>query len=170
MTTSGITPDTVEDLTYAITSISTTNFVIGYQKESRNLGFNIAVISQEMPTENLKHGVIYDCTEEGENQTSSTSGITVPANSCGTSGPFNATNSLSEGVKIEFDSPHFYDIPSVVVTPFIPNWDAEGLPKCFVESITKTFARVKCYLVYQDSGEFTFRQIPFTFAAVERTK
>ena len=77
---------------------------------------------------------------------------------------------MVSSVKIVFDPP-FSDIPSVIVSPIFdcvssPNY----IPRCMVESITKSFARVKCIASFENSdGFYLFYPIPFTFAAVGNT-
>lgn len=79
----GTPPNLIQDVTYAITGIiSPSNFEIGYQKQSPNLGFNFAVISQDVPNKNLKHGVIYECTSDANSYTSTLNGITVADEGC----------------------------------------------------------------------------------------
>ena len=59
-------PKDATDLTFDITEINTVNFKIRYQiDDSRKsyLGFSFAVIVPDMPNENIKHGIVTECTE-----------------------------------------------------------------------------------------------------------
>mmetsp|Transcript_4577 Transcript_4577/g.11547 ORF Transcript_4577/g.11547 Transcript_4577/m.11547 type:complete len:130 (+) Transcript_4577:3374-3763(+) len=67
--------------------------------------------------------------------------------------------------EITFSTP-FADIPSVVVTPFFHGMDTTNIPRCIVESITKTAAEVKCLWAPSGDNSMTFSGIAFTWIAV----
>ena len=203
-------PQFIGELNFAIGAIDTTSFEIRHTSPQSYLGFNFAVIGPDMDTTNVKHGVIFECTDENA-KTSSTHGIAVNTADESCDGLARIVGDNHPGVKIDFDSPTFSDIPSVIVTPYVyeaaisagriaknvtvviqpvgvtepatPPTVYEDLlyegwiPKCIVESITRTSARVKCGMVAKNAvtknaagAEIDpisfYLPIPFTFIAV----
>lgn len=171
-------PGDTADANFAITDISKTGFVISHSQASIQsyLGFNFAVIGPGMPTKNIKHGIIAECTESGFSKGWYPKyGIAVAnaeLDDCTPNGtgdrswnqPFTGK---AVGVKVEFDVP-FTDIPSVIATPFKDDTPADvvgngSVSRCIVEAITRSFATVKCGVI--DTGN-KYRPIPFTFVAV----
>lgn len=162
------------DLAFVLDSIGPTNFKIRSagstgMAEQRRLGFNFVVIGSEMPQKNVKHGVVFECTSFQGWFISSIHGASVVAGGeCSspevTEFQPGAVGVVDRGVKVQFDYP-FYDIPSVIVTPYMPEWDGTGVPRCMVETITESFTRVKCVLI-KSGGVNTYQPIPFSFVAV----
>ena len=127
-----------------------------------------------MNTDNVKHGIITDCTTlVGE---ATLHGITVSTDCSdpNISAGFSSLDPGPEhwGVKITFDTP-FTDLPSVIATPYVPLDDGCPLPsivipRCLVENITKKSVIVKCGMIYdQGAGaSVSYQPMPFTFVAV----
>jgi len=173
-------PQDTVDITFAISEISATGFQIKHGPSSRDsyLGFNFAVIGPDMPKENIKHGIITQCTRF-HGTIYPKYGISVEPTDfaeCTPNGSLSywvfiqntETDPDQLGVKVVFDS-KFADIPSVIATPYIPGntWDLLGIPRCVVESITKSSAVVKCGQIIESADiATTYEPIPFTFVAV----
>mmetsp|Transcript_33447 Transcript_33447/g.75548 ORF Transcript_33447/g.75548 Transcript_33447/m.75548 type:complete len:499 (-) Transcript_33447:319-1815(-) len=134
------------------------------------VGFNFLAIGTDTPTTNVKHGIVYECTDDASS-TSSFNGI-----SHGNEGDCSdvAQKELGErpkheGVLLNFDQP-FSDIPAVIATPIYGPERDESSVRCIVESISVSSARVKCGRVALANNLFKYKPIPFTFVAVGATK
>jgi len=154
-------PNNAQDVTFEIGGISTTGFELKHGPSSLDrsyIGFNFLVIGDDMPTENIKHGIIADCFSPSALSTKH--GIKIVT--CQSIQPTDPSLPAHMAVYIEFDSP-FVDIPSVIATPYNSGLAQMGIPRCMVESITKVSTVVKCLDVK------TKTDIPFTIVAVGKT-
>mmetsp|Transcript_33443 Transcript_33443/g.75532 ORF Transcript_33443/g.75532 Transcript_33443/m.75532 type:complete len:489 (-) Transcript_33443:319-1785(-) len=134
------------------------------------VGFNFLAIGTDTPTTNVKHGIVYECTDDASS-TSSFNGI-----SHGNEGDCSSTDEKlldpspeHKGVLLNFDQP-FSDIPAVIATPIYGPERDESSVRCIVESISVSSARVKCGRVALANNLFKYKPIPFTFVAVGATK
>lgn len=156
-------PAIVTDLTHSISDITSSGFKINHANErklsSASLGFNFLVIGSNIPTKDIKHGIIYDCAVPIIGTTTKHGIEVVTEAGCpfGSGGP--VRTHVNRGVLIKFDTP-FSHTPSVIASPV---YDGDDVTRCFVESITKFEARVKCGRI--DSNE-DYHPISFAFVAV----
>ena len=174
-------PSSVDHLNFSIRKISKTDgFTINHTSAGSPpmpkslLGFNFLVIGSNMPVTNIKHGIIYECTDlyNGNDNKSTFYGISFPRQTCSSSElqkfkEIHVEGGTHNGVKVSFDSP-FTDIPSVIVTLLVPTSIFGGLLtcRCMVEAIAKSYAIVKCGGISGIGENAKYEAIPFTFFSV----
>mmetsp|Transcript_3091 Transcript_3091/g.6151 ORF Transcript_3091/g.6151 Transcript_3091/m.6151 type:complete len:486 (-) Transcript_3091:302-1759(-) len=165
-TSDDVLPQNSLRLVTAVKGISAEGFAALVDRNSP-VGFNFLAIGPDTPTTNVKHGIVYECTDDASS-TSSFNGI-----SHGNEGDCSSTDEKlldpspeHKGVLLNFDQP-FSDIPAVIATPIFTRLT---YARCIVESITVSSARVKCGRVALANNLFKYKPIPFTFVAVGATK
>lgn len=135
------------------------------------VGFSFLAIGPDIPTRNVKHGIVYECTSVPFK--SFFNGISKGNDYCSNSEGqnFNQDNVPShEGVLLKFDEP-FSAIPSVIATPIGSPKELDGYSvKCIVESITVRATRVKCGGVKFSNVSFHYKPFPFTVVAFGETE
>ncbi|EJK73064.1 hypothetical protein THAOC_05337 [Thalassiosira oceanica] len=119
------------------------------------VGFNFLAIGPDIPTKNVKHGLVSVCTQTVPPILSQLNGISIGGECPG------AETEDTPGVLLNFDEP-FSDIPSVIATPHA----RLSNNRCIVESITVSSARVKCT---ENPDDINFIPVPFTFVAIGET-
>ncbi|EJK43755.1 hypothetical protein THAOC_37769 [Thalassiosira oceanica] len=168
-TSDDVLPQNSLRLVTAVKGISAEGFAALVDRNSP-VGFNFLAIGPDTPTTNVKHGIVYECTDDASS-TSSFNGI-----SHGNEGDCSSTDEKlldpspeHKGVLLNFDQP-FSDIPAVIATPIYGPERDESSVRCIVESISVSSARVKCGRVALANNLFKYKPIPFTFVAVGATK
>lgn len=162
-------PEIVEDVVLVLKEIDTAGFEVKLQSPVGRsyLGFNFMVIGPDAGN-TIKHGVFYQCTTYINPNPSTAHGIVAHDTPCSNAGWLHTVSTtVMLGVEVVFDTP-FSDIPSVIVSPIVPNAEVNlnFSVRCIVESITKIGARVKCGWMKIDITPATYQIVPFSIVAV----
>jgi len=178
-------PKNTPDLIFDVVTMTAAGFRIRYQTSDIRksyLGFNFAVIRPDMPTENIKHGIITECTDVATTTLSVPNAIAYPKYGISVDTDYECTPDggngeawvqsytnpgppRHHGVKINFDTP-FNDLPSVAATPHGQFGGTTLISRCLIEALTKSYAIVKCAVLNDNPNNEDYRPIPFSFVAV----